>query len=184
MIRPIVVLGDPVLSTPTTPVESVDKQLVADMFETMYAAEGVGLAANQIGLGISLFVFDCEGVKGVVANPALETSDVPETMPSEDDDLEGCLSLPGEYLPVGRADWAKVTGIGEDGEPVTYEGTGFLARCFQHECGHLDGHVYTDVTIGRYKREAKRMIRDHNWKVPGVTWLPDPDAPGFQDETE
>lgn len=177
---PIVICGDPVLHTPTKPVTiPVDKQLIADMFETMYAAQGVGLAANQVGLDQSFFVFDCEGVKGVVVNPMLETSEVPETMPDEEDDLEGCLSLPGEYFPTGRASWAKVTGTDEDGNPVEFEGTDFLARCFQHECGHLKGQVYTDVTIGRFRREAKRAIRDNGWKTPGQTWTPEP---GGEDE--
>ena len=174
MIMPIVICGDPVLHNPTKPVEgALDPQLVKDMFETMYAADGVGLAANQVGLSQSFFVFDCEGVKGVVVNPTLETSEIPLTMPDEEEDLEGCLSLPGEFLPTGRAEWAKVTGTDENGDPVEYEGEGFLARCFQHECGHLEGHVYTDVTVGRYKREAKRMIRDHGWTVPGLRWLPE-----------
>ena len=175
VIRPIVICGDPVLHNPTAPAATpLDPQLIADMFETMYTANGVGLAANQIGIGESFFVFDCEGVKGVVVNPTLETSEIPETMPDEEEDQEGCLSLPGEFFPTGRADWAKVTGTDENGNPVEFEGEGFLARCFQHECGHLEGKVYTDMTIGRWRREAKRAIRDNGWKEPGQTWLPDP----------
>ncbi|MCT1442009.1 MULTISPECIES: peptide deformylase [Corynebacterium] len=177
---PIVICGDPVLHTPTQPVETpLSPKLIDDMFETMYAANGVGLAANQVGLSQSFFVFDCEGVKGVVVNPVLETSEVPETMPDEEEDLEGCLSLPGEFFPTGRASWAKVTGTDENGNPVEFEGEDFLARCFQHECGHLKGQVYTDVTIGRYRREAKRAIRDNGWKIPGQTWMPEP---GSEDE--
>ena len=91
------------------------------MFETMAAAEGVGLAANQIGVPLRLFVYDCpdeerrERVRGVVVNPVLETSERPETMPDPDDDEEGCLSVPAEHFPTGRADWARVTGVDADG---------------------------------------------------------------------
>src|SRR5215813_13001080 len=117
-IHPIRVVGDPVLSTPTRPVTEFDdalRTLVADMYETMAAARGVGLAANQVGVDLRVFVYDCpddEGVRhrGVVVNPAIETSERPETMPDPDKDLEGCLSVPGESFPTGRASWAKVTG--------------------------------------------------------------------------
>ncbi len=107
-VRPIRIIGDPVLHAPTRPVETFDDELAAlveDMFETMAAAEGVGLAANQVGVPLRLFVYDCpdeergERVRGVVVNPVLETSDRPETMPDPDDDEEGCLSVPGRALP-------------------------------------------------------------------------------------
>lgn len=157
-IRPIVIHGDPVLHTPTAPVtEPVAdlQELIADMYETMDRAHGVGLAANQIGIGKRLFVYNCpdeDGTyhRGCVINPVLETSEIPKTMPRTDgEDDEGCLSVPGESFPTGRAEWARVTGIDEHGDPVSIEGTGFLARCFQHEVGHLDGLVYTDTLIGR-----------------------------------
>ena len=75
----------------------------------------------------------------MIVNPVLETSDVPETMPDPDNDDEGCLSVPGESFPTGRADWARVTGLDADGTPITLEGTGLFARMLQHETGHLDG---------------------------------------------
>ncbi|NLV77900.1 MAG: peptide deformylase [Rhodococcus sp.] len=183
-ILPIVIVGDPVLHNPTEPVtESPAElaQLVADMFETMDAANGVGLAANQVGLAKRMFVYDCpdrdaSGTvvrrRGVVINPVLETSAIPETMPDPDDDLEGCLSVPGENFPTGRADWAKVTGTDENGEPVEIEGHGFFARMLQHEVGHLDGYLYVDVLIGRNARAAKKTIKRAGWGVPGLTWLP------------
>src|SRR5947209_20264326 len=157
-IHPIRVVGDPVLSTPTRPVTDFDDELrtlVADMYETMAAANGAGLAANQIGVDLRVFVYDCaddegERHRGVVVNPVLETSGRPETMPDPDDDWEGCLSVPGESFPTGRAAWAKVTGFDADGNPVEAEGTGFLARCFQHEADHLDGLLYLDRLVGRY----------------------------------
>ncbi|HEY3894039.1 MAG TPA: peptide deformylase [Pseudonocardiaceae bacterium] len=191
-VCPIRIVGDPVLHTPTELVTEFGDalhDLVNTMFDTMAAAQGVGLAANQIGVNLRLFVYDCgedrrddcgedggdaEGNRrrGVVVNPVLETSGRPETMPDPDDDWEGCLSVPGESFPTGRAGWAKVTGLDADGAPVTVEGTGLLARCLQHETDHLDGIIYLDRLVGRYAREAKKMVRAQNWGVPGLSWDP------------
>ncbi|MGW0018969.1 peptide deformylase [Rhodococcus sp. NPDC003382] len=183
-ILPIVITGDPVLHNPTEPVtESPAElaQLIADMYETMDAANGVGLAANQVGVAKRLFVYDCPDRdengnvarrRGVVINPVLETSEIPETMPDPDEDLEGCLSVPGENFPTGRAEWAKVTGTDAEGNPVEIEGRGFFARMLQHEVGHLDGFLYIDVLIGRNARAAKKTIKRAGWGVPGLTWLP------------
>ena len=186
-IRPIVIHGDPVLHEPTKevtqPVEEL-QELIADMHETMDAANGVGLAANQIGVPLRLFVYHCpdgdEMRRGTVINPVLETSEIPKTMPADDgSEEEGCLSVPGYGWPTGRADWAKVTGLDENGNPVEVEGTGFFARCLQHETGHLDGYLYTDVLTGRFKKEAKRVIRDNGWKETGNTWMPGEDEDPF-----
>ncbi len=144
----------------------------------MAAAEGVGLAANQIGVDLRLFVYDCPDedlharVRGVVANPVLETSPRPETMPDPEDDEEGCLSVPGEQFPTGRAQWARVTGMGADGQPVAVEGRGFLARCLQHEVDHLDGVTYVDRLVGRNRRAAIKALKQHGWGVPGLAWDP------------
>ena len=186
-IRPIVIYGDPVLHTPTEPVTQPVAELaelIADMHETMDAANGVGLAANQIGVPLRLFVYHCPDGdtmrRGTVINPVLETSEIPKTMPRDDgEDDEGCLSVPGESFPTGRADWAKVTGLDEDGNEIEVEGAGLFARCLQHEVGHLDGYVYTDVLTGRFKRDAKRAIRDHGWSEAGNTWLPGTDEDPF-----
>ena len=186
-IRPIVIHGDPVLHEPTKevtqPVEEL-QELIADMHETMDAAHGVGLAANQIGVPLRIFVYHCpdgdQMRRGTVINPVLETSEIPKTMPADDgEDDEGCLSVPGYSWPTGRADWAKVTGLDENGNEIEVEGTGFFARCLQHETGHLDGYLYTDVLTGRYKKEAKRVIRDNGWKEAGHTWLPGTDEDPF-----
>lgn len=196
-IRPIVIHGDPVLHNPTQEVTESPEQLaelIADMYETMDAANGVGLAANQIGVSKRLFVYNCPDLdgpngttkedgttrRGCVINPVLETSDIPKTMPNDDgSDDEGCLSLPGEGFPTGRADWARVTGTDENGEKVSVEGYGFFARCLQHEVGHLDGFVYTDTLIGRNKREAKKIIKANGWLEPGQTWTPGVDEDPF-----
>jgi peptide deformylase len=190
-VHRICIVGDPVLHHPTREVTEFDtelKTLVDDMFETMAAARGVGLAANQIGIDLRVFVYDCpddEGVqhRGVICNPVLETSEIPETMPDPDDDFEGCLSVPGEAYPTGRAQWAKVTGQDVDGKQIEVEGTGFFARCLQHETDHLNGYLYLDRLIGRYKKESKRMLRDNEWGQPGLSWDP-ADPENFVDEDE
>lgn len=203
-IRPIVIHGDPVLHNPTAPVtEPIDspelQELIQDMYETMEAARGVGLAANQVGAAKRLFVYHCPDTdgpngtekpdgtmrRGCVINPVLETSDIPETMPADDgSDDEGCLSVPGEGFPTGRADWARVTGKDETGQEVSIEGYGFFARCLQHEVGHLDGFVYTDTLIGRNKRAAKKAIKRNGWTEPGRTWTPGVDADPFGHDDE
>ncbi len=180
-VRPIRIVGDPVLHTPTRPVEMFDdglKELVADMFDTMAAAEGVGLAANQVGVALRLFVYDCPDEetrtrrRGVVVNPVLETSGRPEGMPDPEDDDEGCLSVPAEQFPTGRAEWARVTGVDADGKPVEVEGRGFLARCLQHETDHVDGIVYIDRLIGRNYRAGRKAVKRNGWGVPGLEWDP------------
>ncbi|WP_067966499.1 peptide deformylase [Mycolicibacter icosiumassiliensis] len=186
-VLPIRIVGDPVLHTPTSPVPVADDgslpadlgELITTMYETMDAANGVGLAANQIGVGLRVFVYDCADDRrsttrrrGVVVNPVLETSERPETMPDPDDDDEGCLSVPGESFPTGRAQWARVTGLDADGNPVTLEGTGLFARMLQHETGHLDGLLYLDMLVGRNARAAKRTVKSNGWGVPGLSWMP------------
>ncbi|NLU83150.1 peptide deformylase [Rhodococcus sp. HNM0569] len=190
-ILPIRIVGDPVLHEATQPVtKSPDEiaELVADMYETMDAANGVGLAANQVGVPLRLFVYDCPDVgadgkavrrRGAVVNPVLETSEIPETMPDPEDDYEGCLSVPGEQFPTGRADWAKVTGTDPDGNPIEVEGRGFFARMLQHETGHLDGFLYVDVLVGRNARAAKKTIKRQGWGVPGLSWVPGEQADPF-----
>lgn len=186
-ILPIVIYGEPVLHQPTVPVTSFDEELatfVDTLFQTNAAANGAGLAANQVGDNRRVFVYDCPDDKGVrhrgyVVNPTIETSPIPETMPDPDDDYEGCLSVPGENYPTGRAAWAKVTGVDVHGEPIEVEGTGFFARCLQHETDHLDGYVYLDRLIGRHARAAKKMIKANGWGVPGKSWLPGKDPDPF-----
>ncbi|WP_215541325.1 peptide deformylase [Amycolatopsis sp. CA-230715] len=183
-VHPIRIAGDPVLHNPTREVTEFDdalRTLTDDMFETMYAAEGVGLAANQIGIDLRVFVYDCpddtgKRHTGIVVNPKLETSEIPETMPDPDNDWEGCLSAPGESYPTGRASWAKVTGSDIEGNPIEVEGTGYFARCLQHETDHLDGYIYLDRLVGRHARAAKKMLKSNAWGVPGNSWLPEPAA--------
>jgi len=155
---------DPRLHKVARPVAAVDdriRRLVDDMLETMYAAEGVGLAACQIGVDRAIFVFDCpddDGVvtRGIVCNPEVE---LPEGRGRQlDDGEEGCLSFPGAFIECARPDIARVRGTGLEGEPVTYQGGGLLARCLQHETDHTRGTVFGDRISSRsMKKLRKRM---------------------------
>lgn len=162
--RPIVRWGDPVMHRAARPITSFDSELrslAADMFASMYAAEGVGLAACQIGEDDAIFVFDCPDaeenrVVGVVCNPVLV---LPEgTDRHLDDDQEGCLSHPGGYVRCVRPDSATVTGQGLDGEPVSFVGTGLLARCLQHETDHLHGMVFGDRISAKLRKRLDKQV--------------------------
>ena len=162
-VRPITRWGEPVMHRTQEPVTEYDealRELVADMVATMYAADGVGLAACQIGVDRSVFVFDCpddQGVRhtGVVCNPELF---LPEGRDRKlDDDDEGCLSLPGAFIGCARPSYAKVEGQGLDGSPVSYAGDGLLARCLQHESDHCHGTVFGDRLN---KRARKRLFKE------------------------
>ena len=151
--RPIVTYGsDPVLHRPCAPVTEFDgalRRLVLDMFASMTAADGVGLAANQIGVDARIFVIDCpdaagEDVVGYVVNPTLTLLDPVADEPAEEVTEEGCLSVPGPYAELPRAFRARVDGVDVAGKPVSIEATGMAARCLQHEVDHLDGVVYVD----------------------------------------
>jgi peptide deformylase len=123
------------------------RSLAADMVATMYAADGVGLAACQIGVDRAVFVFDCPDdagrrTVGVVCNPVVT---LPEGKDRKlDESEEGCLSYPGAFVECARPDFATVTGTGLDGEPVEFSGDGLLARCLQHETDHTLGTVFGD----------------------------------------
>lgn len=162
-VRPITRWGEPVMHRTQEPVTEYDdtlRELVADMVATMYAADGVGLAACQIGVDRSVFVFDCpddQGVRhtGIVCNPELF---LPEGRDRKlDDDDEGCLSLPGAFIGCARPSYAKVEGQGLDGSPVSYAGDGLLARCLQHESDHCHGTVFGDRLN---KRARKKLFKE------------------------
>ena len=146
--RPILRYGDPLLHRPcaqVTDLHGIDELLTA-MFASMYAAGGVGLAANQIGIPLRVFVLNCPDTNGThlvghVLNPVLT---LPYPPPDPILAGEGCLSVPGPYAELARPATATVTGIDHTGVPLTLTGTGFLARCLQHEIDHLNGIVYLD----------------------------------------
>jgi peptide deformylase len=163
--RPITRWGTPVMHRAQQRVTAYDdalRKLVADMAETMYAADGVGLAACQIGEDRAVFVFDCpdssgEHTVGVVCNPVLVLPEGRDRRLDEDD--EGCLSLPGAFVPCARPDFATVTGTGLDGEPVTFSGDGLLARCLQHETDHTLGTVFGDRLPTKAR---KKLQKEHD----------------------
>lgn len=156
-MRPIRIIGDPVLRTPCEPVTSFDAELrglVADLMDTLLGAPGrAGVAAPQIGVSAQVFVFDADGHRGHLVNPRLELSE------ERQDDDEGCLSIPGLYFPTPRALHATAHGVDQYGEPLSVTGSGFLARALQHETDHLGGTLYVDTLRGDTRRRALREIR-------------------------
>ena len=158
-VLPITRWGAPVMHTRTRPVASFDRELaelVRNMFTTMYAAEGVGLAATQVGVDLAVFVYDCpddDQVRhvGVICNPEVTLPEGKDRHLETAD--EGCLSLPGAYLELPRPDHALCTGEDHTGQPVAVQGTGLLARCLQHETDHLNGTVFGDRLSGRARKK-------------------------------
>jgi peptide deformylase len=169
-VRPLTLFGDAPLHTPCAEVTDFGPELavlVEDLFATMYAARGVGLAANQVGTGLRVFVYDCpddEDVRhlGHLVNPRLVAADGLVLRGPE-----GCLSLPGLEAATERYDEAVVEGRTVTGEPVTVRGTGFFARCLQHECDHLDGGVYVDRLDGWRRRKVLRQAAKAPWSGRG-----------------
>ena len=164
MIRPILRHGAGVLHTPARPVDAITPdilQLIDDMIQTMYVAPGIGLAAPQVGVALRIFVADIS----VGRNPAdLLTFINPEFVERDGMQLEeeGCLSVPGFEATVARPQRAVVRGLDRDGKEQTVEGTGLLARCFQHEMDHLDGTLFVDRLRGLQKDLIVRKIRKLN----------------------
>lgn len=179
-VLPIVISGEPVLHSPAADVAEITdelRQLVADMFDTMAAAPGVGLAAPQVGVSARVFVYDFNDDddvhwRGVAVNPDLLVSPVPLGEPDEVDESEGCLSVPGERFPLRRADRALLRATDLDGTPFEIEARGWLARIFQHEFDHLNGILYTDRLAHPHGKAAVKAIRKRSWGVPGQSWMP------------
>ena len=169
MIRPILRYGAEVLHRPAGAVSEITpdvQQLVDDMIQTMYAAPGIGLAATQVGVPLRIFVVDIS----VGRNPAdLITFVNPEFVERDGMQLEeeGCLSVPGFNATVARPARAVVRGLNRDGGEQVVEGTGLLARAFQHEMDHLDGKVFVDRLRGLQKdlivRRIKKLSRSGKW---------------------
>ncbi len=157
-------------ATPVTRFDDDLTRLIDDMFASMYAAQGVGLAANQIGVEYDVFVYDCpfdeddendpdlppEHGIGYVVNPTLPAAGArPSTW------SEGCLSLVGFAWDTPRDDCATVEGVDIDGNPVSVSGSGMLGRCLQHEADHLRGTVYLDRLPRLQKGKAMRRFLEH-----------------------
>ncbi|MFE5792326.1 peptide deformylase [Streptomyces sp. NPDC056503] len=172
--RPITVVGNPVLHHECEDVTEFGPELAAlvdDMFASQKTAEGVGLAANQIGVGLKVFVYDCpddEGVRhtGHVINPVLQ--ELPADRRHLDDSNEGCLSVPTAYAELARPDFAEVHGQDLLGNPVKVRGTGYFARCLQHETDHLYGFLYIDKLSKRDRKDALRQMEEGTPRYPVV----------------
>ncbi|WP_423859211.1 peptide deformylase [Arachnia propionica] len=171
-VRPITRWGTPVMHETTRPVTEFGDELhelVRDMFATMRAAEGVGLAATQVGIGVSVFIYECPDAddrvqRGVVCNPVVELPRGKDR--NLDITEEGCLSWPGGYSGVPRPDKAICRGQDAYGKEIELLGTGLLARCFQHETDHLNGTVFGDRISARSRRKLDAQVADLAWRYP------------------
>jgi peptide deformylase len=169
MLRPIIRYGASVLHAPAAPVAEITddiRRLIDDMVQTMYAAPGIGLAATQVGSPLRIFVCDLSLGRNAAELLAFIN---PEFVEREGMQLEeeGCLSVPGFNATVARPSRAVVKGLDREGNEQVVEGTGLLARCFQHEIDHLDGTVFVDRLRGLQKdlivRKIKKLQRSGKW---------------------
>ncbi len=163
-VKDIRLFGDPILRTPAAPVVDFDRelrQLVSDLTDTMLEAPGAGLAAPQIGVGLRVFTYFVDGEVGHLINPDLDLS------VDMQDGPEGCLSFPGLTFDTPRALRVVARGFDQHGEPVTLEGSEFLARAVQHETDHLNGILFIDRLDPAQRKAAMRQIREAEW-VGGV----------------
>ena len=159
-ILPIVEVPDPRLRQISSPVEKVDDEvraLISDMFETMYAAPGIGLAAIQVGIPKRLLVIDLQEPKEEGGEPVKDPRVFinPEILRTSDQEVpytEGCLSIPDQYADVDRPDRIRARWLDETGKPHEEEIDGLLAVCLQHEMDHLEGVLFIDH-LSRLKRE-------------------------------
>src|SRR5688500_9684531 len=155
---PIRRFGDPVLRERAREVEEVTdlhRKLAKDMLETMREAPGVGLAGNQVGVLHRIFVWEVEDAHGAFINPVI-TKRSDETFVDD----EGCLSMPGLIYPVERSLEVSVEGLDENGDRISMEAEGFLARIFQHEIDHLDGVLFFDRLPEELRKQALSQLRD------------------------
>jgi peptide deformylase len=173
-VQRVTVAGEPILHRPLREVGAGDfggarlTALIDDMFATMYVADGVGLAANQVDVDLRVFVYDCtdeDGVRhvGHLCNPVID--EVPVDLRHLDEDDEGCLSVPGPYKKVARLDQAVARGTDIDGRPLVLEGTGYFARCLQHETDHVNGYLYIDRLSKRDRKDALKQMEAQQAEV-------------------
>jgi len=179
-------MGDPVLHAPASPVGEITddvRTLVADMYETMDLAPGVGLAAPQVGVALRIYVYsyeDDEGQpwRGEIINPELWMMPLEPGEPDPDEESEGCLSVPGERFALRRSERVRVTGIDLSGEPVSIDVSGWRARIMQHEFDHLDGVLYVDrIDDGDWKT-VQKIAKKRGWGRALTSWTPGVD--GFE----
>ena len=156
--RDIRIIGDPILRTQCERITSIDdsvKSLVDDLLETVDEDGRAGLAANQIGVGMRAFSWNIDGRIGYILNPRIDELNFDEYQDGD----EGCLSVPGLWYPTRRAWYARAVGIDLSGKEVVVEGEELMGRCIQHECDHLEGHLYLDRLDRRNRAEAMKELR-------------------------
>ncbi|MHB1313754.1 MAG: peptide deformylase [Gemmatimonadaceae bacterium] len=164
-VLPIRVLGDPVLRIETTPVDVVTddvRKLIDDMFDTMHAANGIGLAAPQVGRSERVTVVDVDKARYALVNPEIVVADG-----KKEKTEEGCLSIPDIYGDVERPSRVVVRALDRDGKPIEVEATGLLGRCFQHEIDHLHGKLFIDHLSFLKRRSALAKWEDEKDQYPG-----------------
>jgi peptide deformylase len=179
VILPIRVLGDPLLRRRATPVVTITddvRRLVDNMFETMYMAKGIGLAAPQVGVSERLFIVDVDGAKYTFINPEI-VSTSGESITSE----EGCLSIPEIFADVTRPDVVSVRGLSLEGEPIELTANDLLGRCVQHEFDHLEGKLFPDHLSFLKRRRAMTEWARMEKEFPGYVRILSPGDPGDPD---
>lgn len=170
-LLPIHVLGDPVLRETTTPVAVVTdelRRLMDDMFETMYAARGIGIAAPQVGRRERITVVDVDDRPLALVNPEIVLAE------GKAKGEEGCLSIPEVYGDVERATRVVVRALDRDGKPIEVEGAELLARCLQHEIDHLHGKLFLDYLSVLKRRSAMAKWERERAKYPSLRRTIDP----------
>ncbi|WP_147107011.1 peptide deformylase [Nesterenkonia populi] len=195
-VRPIVIHGEPVLHRRAVEVETIDEEirrLIQDMYETLDASRGVGLAAPQVGVGLRIFNWKSPvdtgdaPQRGVIINPHLRLiGKISQETPDPENEVEGCLSAPGYSYPLKRSDHVEVQGLDAEGNPISFEARGWFARILQHEYDHLDGYLYVNRLNPRWARRWKKVVKREGWTEPGYSWLPgqDPDPFGHDENEE
>jgi peptide deformylase len=160
-VRPIRLFGDPVLRSPSDPIRiGADgvSELIRDLIDTVREPGRAGVAAAQIGVGLTAFSYNIDGDVGYIINP-----EVVEVRGERELVDEGCLSVPGLAYPTPRYPYARVKGVDLDGKDVTVEGEGLMAQALQHETDHLKGVVYVMTLPPETRRQALRDIRAQDW---------------------
>ncbi|SDC68027.1 peptide deformylase [Actinokineospora iranica] len=174
-VQQIRLFGDPVLRTPAAEVTDFDQELrnlVRDLWDTMETQGGAGLAAPQLGVGLRVFTYHCDGAAGHLINPVWTALDE-----EIQDGQEGCLSIPGMYWDCRRHRNVVARGWNMHGEPVEIQGSDLLARCIQHETDHLDGVLFLDRLDDETRKQAMREIRRAPWftgAAPTIKQSPHP----------
>jgi peptide deformylase len=164
-VLPIRVLGDPVLRLDTTPVAAVTddiRRLIDDMFDTMHAAAGIGLAAPQVGRTERVAVVEVDQARYALVNPEVVVADG-----KREKNEEGCLSIPDVYGDVVRPAHVVVRALDRDGQTIEVEATGLLGRCFQHEIDHLHGKLFIDHLSFLKRRAALARWEEEKDLYPG-----------------